>query len=298
MSYATEMLKVASLAAPELHEGVDEVIAFVRSRAMPDGQFRGRSEAGDLYYTVFGVDCMLALGETPDSAQLKTYLSSFADGDGLDLMHLGCLARCWSRLELQGLSSADASSMLDKVEDYRSVDGGYHIETGARHGSIYGCFMAYAAYQDLGAEIPNPDGLADSIGALRLEGGLYASERELQKPTTNAAVGAMLMLGSLGRPVDAIVGEWLLQQCHDKGGFLAAPEVPIPDLVSTATALFALRSVGADLGSVKKSCINFLGSVWDDNGGFSGNWMDTIADCEYTFYALLSLGCLGDGDGK
>ena len=293
-SYATEMLKVATLARPELHEGIEEVADFVLSRIMPNGEFRGRSEAGDLYYTVFGMDCMLALGETLDTAKLTAYLSSFGNGTDLDLMHLGCLARCWSRLELVGLSSPDAISMLEKVEKYRSTDGGYCIEPGANHGSIYGCFMAYAAYQDLGMEIPNAEGIADSIEALRLKGGLYASERELKKSNTNAAVGALLLLGSLGRPVDGRVSEWLLDQCHEKGGFVAAPEVPIPDLVSTATALFALRSAGVDLGGVKKSCINFLGSVWEDNGGFAGNWMDSISDCEYTFYALLSMGCLGE----
>ena len=26
--------------------------------------------------------------------------------------------------------------------------------------------------------------------------------------------------------------------------------------------------------------------------GFAGSWLDEEADCEYTFYALLSLGCL------
>ncbi len=288
------MLEVAALASSELHEGIDEVTTFVRSRIMPTGEFRGRGEAGDIYYTVFGMDCMLALGETLDTEKLTTYLSSFGEGDGLDLMHLGCLARCWSRMGLEGLPASDVISILAKVEAYRSKDGGYHIETGAAHGSIYGCFMAYSAYQDLGVDVPDLSGVADSIEALMMDNGLYASERALQKATTNSAVGALLMLGRFGRPVPDRVSEWLMEQCHDQGGFIAAPQVPIPDLVSTATALFALRKAGVDLTPVQKSCVNFLGSVWDDNGGFAGSWMDDIADCEYTFYALLSLGCLVD----
>jgi hypothetical protein len=291
-SFATEMLDLAALAGPELHEGVDEVSAFVRSRMLPTGAFRGRGEAGDIYYTVFGMDCMLALGATLDPAQLIAYLSSFGGGSRLDLMHLGCLARCWSRMGLEGLPVHDAERILAGVESYRSKDGGYHIEPGAEHGSIYGCFMAYAAYQDMGVEVPDVNGIADSIDALRMADGLYASERALQKATTNAAVGALLMLERLGRPVSGHVAEWLMDQCHAKGGFVAAPGVPIPDLVSTATALFALRKSGVDLTSVQARCVTFLGSVWDDTGGFAGNWMDEIADCEYTFYALLSLGCL------
>jgi len=292
MSYASEMLSIASRARPELHEGAGEVAHFVRSRQLQDGQFRGRGEEGDIYYTVFGIDCLLALDEEIDRAALGRYLTSFGCGENLDLMHLGCLARCWSRLDREGLTSGNAAAILKRVESYRSEDGGYHIERGAKCGSIYGCFLAYAAYQDLAAELPEVERVADSIEALHIDGGLYASEQGFDKPTTNAAVGALLMLSSLGRSAGNRAGEWLLEQHHAKGGFVAAPEVPIPDLVSTATALFALRKTGMDVSGVKEGCINFLGSVWNDDGGFSGNWMDETSDCEYTFYALLSLGCL------
>ncbi|MFC1462047.1 prenyltransferase/squalene oxidase repeat-containing protein [Verrucomicrobiota bacterium] len=292
MSYSSEMLEAAALARPELREGADDVRGFVRSRAMPDGGFKGRGADSDLYYTVFGLDCMMAMGEQPDLEQTATFLAKSGDGDGLDLIHLGCLARCWTRLGLKGLSDSDARTILARVEKYRSRDGGYSIEQDAGNGSIYGCFLAYAAYQDLDSSIPEPESMADSVEALRMDDGFFTSEIGLQKATVNAAVGAILLLGDLGRPVAGPVSEWLLAQCHEKGGFLAAPGVPVPDLVSTATALFALRRVGVALDGVKKSCINFVGSVWDDNGGFAGHWLDDTVDCEYTFYALLSLGCL------
>ena len=294
MSYASEMLSAASLAGPELHEGAGEVLSFIKSRELPSGEFMGRGDKGDIYYTVFGIDCMMALGEQADKQKTTAYLSSFKGGEGLDLMHLGCLARCWSRLDLDGLAPGHAEAILGRVEQYRSADGGYHIEKGAGHGSIYGCFMAFAAYQDLGRQPADPDRIADSICRLRMKNGLYASEFGLNRSTTNAAVGALLLLGSLGRPVEESLSRWLFKQCHEKGGFVAAPGVPVPDLVSTATALFALRRAGVDLAPVKKECINFLGSVWEDDGGFSGSWMDNTADCEYTFYALLSLGCLAE----
>jgi hypothetical protein len=130
---------------------------------------------------------------------------------------------------------------------------------------------------------------------LKMKNGLYASEYGLDRHTTNAAVGALLLLSSLGRPAEEGISRWLLRQHHEQGGFVAAPGVPVPDLVSTATALFALRRAGVDLEPVKKGCISFLGSIWQDDGGFSGSWLDSTADCEYTFYALLSLGCLAEG---
>ena len=292
MSYSSDMLETAALARAELREGADDVLGFVRSRAMSDGGFRGRAADSDLYYTVFGLDCVLAMGEQPDLERAAAFLGKFGDGDGLNLIHLGCLARCWTRVGAIGLSDSDRRGILSRVEKYRSRDGGYHTEKNADNGSIYGCFLACAAYQDLGGRMPEPADVADSIEALKMDDGLFTSEIGLQKATVNAAVGAILLLGDLGRPVAPAVGEWLLAQCHKDGGFLAAPGVPVPDLVSTATALFALRRAGADLAGVKKSCINFVGSVWDDDGGFAGHWLDDTVDCEYTFYALLSLGCL------
>jgi len=33
-------------------------------------------------------------------------------------------------------------------------------------------------------------------------------------------------------------------------------------------------------------------SLWTSRGAFYGNWADDVADCEYTYYALLALGHL------
>jgi len=289
------MLEVAARARPELREGAEDVLGFVRSRMMPDGGFRGRGAGSDIYYTVFGLDCMMAMGEQPDRGRTAAYLADFGDGAGLDLIHLGCLARSWTRLGPAGPAGPEIRGILAGIEAYRSRDGGYHIVKNADSGSIYGCFLAYAAYEDLGFTVPEPDRVADSVEALRMDDGLFTGELELRKVTVNATVGAILLLADLGRPVADSAGKWLLEQCHPNGGFKAAPDVPIPDLVSTATALFALRRVGMDLEDVKKPCIGFVGGLWDDNGGFVGSWLDETADCEYTFYALLSLGCLSGG---
>jgi hypothetical protein len=88
------------------------------------------------------------------------------------------------------------------------------------------------------------------------------------------------------------VGKWLALRRSKYGGFLATPNAPIPDLLSTATALFALQTLRYPLEKIKESCLTFIEEMWDDCGGFYGHIFDNTPDCEYTFYGLLSLGIL------
>ena len=57
------MLQVARLAPKQLGESRDLVSAFLRERVNPDGGFQDRAGASDLYYTVFGLDALIALQE-------------------------------------------------------------------------------------------------------------------------------------------------------------------------------------------------------------------------------------------
>ena len=69
-------------------------------------------------------------------------------------------------------------------------------------------------------------------------------------------------------------------------------DLAIPDLLSTATALFALSLVGALPEDGREKHLDYLDSLWSTQGGFRGHAGDQIVDCEYTYYGLLSLGCL------
>jgi len=71
------------------------------------------------------------------------------------------------------------------------------------------------------------------------------------------------------------------------------PTAPIPDLLSTATALHALAVTGFEIDTIKERCLDFIDSLWCGKGGFYGNWADAVVDCEYTYYGLLALGHLG-----
>jgi hypothetical protein len=84
-----------------------------------------------------------------------------------------------------------------------------------------------------------------------------------------------------------------MAQQHPNGGFMAVPGAPLPDLLSTATALHALACLERRIPStVHERCLDFIDTLWSADGGFHGHWADDHLDAEYTFYGLLALGHL------
>jgi hypothetical protein len=263
------MLQVARLAPRQLGESRDLVTAFLRERVNPDGGFQDRAGASDLYYTVFGLDGLIALQEELPVAQTATYLDRFGDGAGLDLVHLACLARAWAALRRQ--------------------PDGVIVDT------AYGAFLALGAYQDLGRALPAAEGVVRSLQRLRAADGSYANHPGLKSGVTTATAAAVLVLRHLDAALDGAdraAGLWLLDRCHPRGGFFASCSTPVPDLLSTATALHALSALHLPLAGLRDPCLDFVDSLWTNRGGFFATWADDAVDCEYTFYALLALGHL------
>ena len=287
------MLQVARL-APKLlgDEAAGLVAGFLRSQLNDDGGFRDRAGASDLYYTVFGLDGLLALRVDVPAGRVADYLRSFGDGEGLDFVHLSCLARCWASLPPEFRRDVPARAILDRVETFRSTDGAYDVSPGGEVGSLYGCFLALGAYQDLGIEVPDPVAMLRCAASLRTPDGGYANDAGLQVGLTPSSAAATTLFRHLGAATPSGVAEWLTARCHPQGGFFATPLAPIPDLLSTATALHALAGLHADFQTVKEPCIDFIDSLWTNRGAFHGNWADEAIDCEYTYYGLLALGHL------
>jgi prenyltransferase beta subunit len=291
------MLGIARQARSRLPEAADRVAAFLQAQAAPDGGFRDRSGKSDLYYTVFGLLARMAIedGPPPPAVRqaLRRYVEPFGGGGALDFVHLSCLARCWA-IALDPREAPDiAAGILGRMETFRSADGGYHATLGSATGSVYACFLALGTYQDLVGEVPDPDGLLRCVKSLRTEDGAFANERGLKLGLTPATAAALVLMRELGQPIPAEAAEWLWARMHPDGGFFATPEIPIPDLLSTATALRALACANVPLvGNAADRCANFVRGLYQD-GGFCGHPFDSDPDCEYTFYGLLALGLLG-----
>src|SRR5260370_25142905 len=92
------MLQVARLAPKSLGAPAPLVPDYLRSQLTPAGGFADRAGNPDLYYTVFGLEGLIALRADLPANQVAAYLRTFDDGPNLDLVHLGCLARCWANL--------------------------------------------------------------------------------------------------------------------------------------------------------------------------------------------------------
>jgi prenyltransferase beta subunit len=285
------MLQVARLSPKALGESAELVANFLRSQQHSDGGFCNRDGASDLYYTVFALDGLIALQRTPFSDGTQRYLLSFRDGAGLDFVHLACLARAWAALS-RGLDDVPVDAILARVEDFRAKDGGYSALADGEFGTAYGAFLALGAYQDLARRVPDPDRLLASIEALRAGDGAYGNQQLMPEGQTSATAAAIAVRRQLGAGNDASLGPWLIARAHPQGGFLATPATPMPDLLSTATALHALETLQHPYDAVKERCLDFVDSLWTNRGGFYGHWADDHVDCEYTYYGLLALGHL------
>lgn len=289
-----EMLQVARLAPKVLGDSAELVAQFLDAQFTPSGPARDRAGAPDLYYTIFALAGWEALQKPLPplrAAALRQVLESHGSGAELDFIHRGALARCWAAIG--GIPPGLAQQLLARIEEFRAPDGGYHETLGAKHGHAYGCFVALGAYQDLGALPPDPLAMAQCLKFLETPDGAWGNARGMREGTVPATAAAVTLLHQLDLPIHDRVGEWLLAQQHESGGWLAVPGAPLPDLLSTATALHALSCLECNLPEPgRERALDFLDTLWDASGGFHGHWADDELDAEYTFYGLLALGHL------
>lgn len=286
------MLQVARLAPRLLTESTSLVLAFLAGQLHPDGGFQDRAGQPDLYYTVFGLEGHVALQAPVPHSRVIPFLDRFGDGASLDFVHLACLARCWASMPAGALDDDRRARLAERVGTFRSADGGFDPDPQSPVGSAYGAFVGLGAFQDLKVPLPDPDGLVGSLeGLVAADGGLSNVPAAREGLTTATAAGVTL-LRQLDQSPWPSLGDWLLARAHPQGGFLAFPGAPMPDLLSTATAIHALVGMHVSIEALKDPCLDFIDSLWTNQGGFYGYWADEVVDCEYTYYGLLSLGHL------
>ena len=294
MSQRLQMLQVARLARRSLGDASDLVTTFLHGTAAPGGGYVNRGGRRDLYYTSFALDALVALDaldpQAPQIIATRKWLEGYGTGDSLDLVHRCCLARAWASQPAAALADGIREGIAAGFLEHRSADGGYASRRKASRGTAYGSFLAVNAHADLKLPLPEPERLADSLGALRSADGGWSNEPGQAEGSTTATAAAVATLRSLDRPLPPGVGDWFLERWHPDGGFCAAPDAPLPDLLSTAVTLHALDALNAPWRDRRETVLDFLDSLWTNVGAFHGSWADDEPDAEYTFYGLVALG--------
>lgn len=106
---------------------------------------------------------------------------------------------------------------------------------------------------------------------------------------TNSTCCALCMQYQVQREIDEKAVQWLCSMQHESGGFLAHAGAQVPDLLSTAVALFTLQLLGR---RAPRQAMEFVDAHWMENGGFMPTLGDPYSDVEYVFYGLLAIGSL------
>lgn len=291
MSLRLQLLQVARLAPRLLADSTDLVREFYARQFNDHGAASDRAGKPDLYYTIFALAGAQTLDVPIPTERTRAWLDSFAQGESLDFVHLGALARCWA--VIGGAAPERVAALLARLEDFRQPDGGYNSNPTAGFGTAYDGFVALGAYQDLGATPPEILHLLRSLKRLETNDHAWTNLPGQKIGSLNPTAAAVTLITHLGFPVNSAVGDWLLAQAHPQGGFVAVPGAPIPDLLSTATALHALSCLQRRIPSkIHERALDFIDTLWSADGGFHGHWADDHLDAEYTFYGLLALGHL------
>lgn len=293
MSLRLQLLQVARLAPRLLGDSTDLVREFFRRQITADGAATDRGGKPDLYYTIFALAGLQALEVPVPVDPVVAFLNRHGAGEQLDFVHVSALARCWASVGVGRMPPGLDRALLARIETFRKPDGGYEGDRNLPHGTAYGAFVALGAYQDLGHTPPDVIHLVRALKRLESADGAWSNLPGAKFGALNATAGAITLLRHLGFSVNPDVGRWVLAQAHPQGGFRAVPGAPMPDLLSTATALHALAALDLRVPAVlHERCMDFIDTLWTAEGGFYGHWADEHVDAEYTYYGLIALGHL------
>ena len=109
---------------------------------------------------------------------------------------------------------------------------------------------------------------------------------DISHMTSTAVCCVLTMQHQTGKALDTSLIRWLKARQDKTGGFHASEMAPVPDLLSTAVALFTLRLIGKH----PQPATSFIEAHWLDMGSFAPTIFDEYSDVEYLFYGLLALG--------
>ncbi len=266
-----------------------EITAFAKDSLGPGGGFVNRNGVEDIYYTVFGLQLLSAFREPIPEITVK-YIDAFGNGSSLDFVHKSCLARC--RRIINGPGDAPGMEIARGLSLFQAANGLFSLSKEEEKNPVYATFMALLAMDDFKIRLQNGGKLKGALNKYRTADGAYANQADLDSGTATATAAAVIILWKTGVEIPGQPVSWLRERIEETGGYgvKAVKGAPVPDMLSTATTLFALAAARSNVPEAQLDrCAEFTEALWQDSGGFSGTLPDPVADTEYTYYALLSL---------
>ena len=246
-----------------------EVIEFIKTQQHKNGAFTDRAGNPDLYYSLFG--CWLSKGLNLDEqlTKLRQYISTFQHDEEkvIDKFSLLLIRLSLNEDQFQKPSFFELLRLLFK--------SGKNVNTAYRFFLFMLSFDALFGKKRI------------VYFFVRIFLKLYKLPKDLPCSFSAALLMAKFLTGK-----DVKEEAKLLLHYFEKGkGFKVFPEQLNADLLSTAVALFALKTIGQDLRTFAPDCLNLAQGNYE-NGAFLSGDGDSSRDLEYTFYGLLTLGVL------
>jgi len=277
----------------------EELRAYFLAALGQNGGFRGRKVnglegAGDLYYSGFALRGLFLLGGLEDETLLPPiagFLEEQQCRDDLSPVEIlswtFCATLVYAVQEKVFLPEQKAA-LLRRWEGFRRSDGCFAASEKSVVSSTYTTFLTAIFYELLGESERSRSIPVEPVLERRRSDGGFVELPPLKYSGTNptaAAVGLLTLLES-PLPEKSKTVEFLCRCQQSAGGFQAHARIPLPDLLSSFSAVMALCDLGA-ADQVNRSALrNFVASLRSPDGGYFGMFADQQSDVEYTFYGM------------
>jgi geranylgeranyl transferase type-2 subunit beta len=278
----------------ETPERRNELHAYFLAALDQNGGFRGRKGNGDLYYSAFALRGLFLLGMLDDD-DLIFRVTDFLNGQQhrrdlspADILSWTFCASLICTVKGKALPPDHVMTQNLRWERFRRCDGCFATSEKSAFSSTYTTFLTAILYELLGeTERIQSIPVAPILERQRADGG-FVELPPLQHSGTNptaAAVGLLTLL-EVPLPEKQKTVDFLCRCQQSTGGFQAHARIPIPDLLSSFSALMALHDLGAADRVNYPALRNFATSLRSPDGGFFGVPLDQQSDVEYTFYGM------------
>ncbi|MDR0699566.1 MAG: hypothetical protein LBG28_10180 [Tannerella sp.] len=259
---------------------------YIESRMTQQDLFMNKSGEEDIYYTAFGWMLSYLFGIKIRCEQARRQLQNLAIDSG-DLIQYAAYIR--SKMLLDLLNGNYGRMLFKSIVP--STKAGKTVFVSFPHNdccSPYSTFIRLSLLEDMNCKIRNKKEMTGSLAAYRVSAtGGYSNIAGNSAASVNATSAALSVIGQLeGYALNDDV-DYLYRLQDDSGGFYASENTPLPDVLSTATALFVLNCYGI---TPRIGPMHFIEAHWLESGSFAPTLFEETSDIEYTFYGLLALG--------